>query len=56
VTVHLGLDTAARDFSGQHFGTPRHFMRDEALPGAVAPAGAPVRRRQPGPAGFDFWV
>ena len=56
VTIHLGLDTAARDSSGQHFGAPRHFMRDEALPGAVALDGAPVRRRQPGPGGFDFLV
>jgi hypothetical protein len=32
------------------------FKRDEALPGAVAPDGAPVRRRQPGPGGFDFLV
>jgi hypothetical protein len=56
ISVHLGLDTSARDFSGQHFGAPRHFMLDEALPGAVARAGAPVRRRQPGSGAFDFWV
>ena len=56
VTIHLGLDTGARDFSGQHFGAPRHFMRDEALPGSSALDGAPVRRRQPGPGRFDFWV
>ena len=56
LSIHLGLDTAAGNFSEQRFGAPPHFKRDEALPGAVAPDGAPVRRRQPGPAGFDFLV
>ena len=48
VTVHLGLDTAARDFSGQHFGAPRHFaLRRGASrrgrPGRGAGPPAPAR-------------
>ena len=55
VTIHLGLDTAARDSSGQHFDAPPHFERDEALPGAVAPDGRRSAGASPDRAASTSW-